>query len=60
MVFFSCEGKRDCIALSVIASVIIGVVAALLRITGVIATTPAFLWVVFGVAVGYLLDLFCL
>lgn len=54
MVFFSCEGKRDCLVLSVIASVIIGVVAALLRITGVIATTPAFLWVVFGVAVGYL------
>jgi hypothetical protein len=38
----------------VIASVIVGVVAAFLQITGVIAVTPVFLWVVFGIAVGYL------
>lgn len=50
MVLFSCEDKRGCIGLSVAVSVIIGVIAALLRIT----VTPAFLWVVFGIAVVYL------
>ena len=54
MVLFRCDGNRECVGWGVIASVIIGVITALLRITGIIATTPAFLWVVFGVAVGYL------
>jgi hypothetical protein len=34
--------------------VIIGVVTAFLQITGIITVTPVFLWVVFGIAVGYL------
>lgn len=54
MVLFRCDGNRECVGWGVIASAIIGVITALLRITGIIATTPAFLWVVFGVAVGYL------
>lgn len=39
---------------AVIASIIVGVVTAFLQITGVITVTPVFLWVVFGIAVGYL------
>ena len=36
------------------ASLIIGVIAAFLRITGSIIVTPAFLWVLLGIAVVYL------
>ncbi len=54
MAFFNCEGKQDCVGLGILASIVIGVVTALLRITGVITLAPAFLWVVFGIAVGYL------
>ena len=39
---------------AVITSVIIGVVTSFLQITGVITVAPVFLWVVFGIAVGYL------
>ena len=54
MACFSCNGKADCVGIGIIASVIIGVIAAFLRITAVITVTPAFLWVVFGIAGGYL------
>ena len=54
MAFFNCEGKRDCVGISVLISIVIGVITAFLRITGVITATPAFLWVVFGIAVVYL------
>ena len=36
------------------ARAVIGIVAAVLRITGIITVTPVFLWVVFGIAVVYL------
>ncbi len=49
-----CSCKGSCTIGAVIASVIIGVVTAFLQITGIITATPAFLWVVFGIAVGYL------
>lgn len=51
---FSCNCNNGCIGLSVIASIIIGVIAAFLQITAAIVVTPAFLWVLFGIAVGYL------
>ena len=54
MALFNCEGRNNCVGLGVVASVIIGVIAAFLQITAVITVTPAFLWVVFGIAVGYL------
>ena len=54
MALFRCEGNQDCVGLGIIASVIIGVIAAFLRITAVITVTPAFLWVLFGIAVVYL------
>ena len=49
-----CETKCRCILLSLVAGVILGVVAAFLQITGMITVTPAFLWVVLGIAVVYL------
>ncbi len=54
MALFNCNCRRDCTLLAVIASVILGVVAAFLQITAVITVTPAFLWVALGIAVGYL------
>lgn len=54
MTFLCCSCKRDCTVLALIASLIIGVVAAFLQITAVITVTPAFLWVVLGIAVVYL------
>ncbi len=52
--FKSCNCKSSCTLLAVIASIIIGFVTVLLGITSVITVTPAFLWVVFGIAVVYL------
>ena len=49
-----CNCKGSCTLLAVIASVIIGVVAAFLQVTGVITVAPVFLWVALGVAVVYL------
>ncbi len=50
----NCNCKCSCTLAAIIASVIIGVVAAFLQITGVITVAPVFLWVVFGIAVVYL------
>ena len=50
----NCNFRCSCTLVAVIASVILGVVAAFLQITGVITVTPTFLWVVFGTALGYL------
>jgi len=49
-----CCRQYGCSITAVVASIIIGIITAFLRITAVITLTPAFLWVVFGVAVGYL------
>lgn len=54
MAIFSCGCKNTCTSIAVVASLIIGVVAAFLRIVAVITVTPAFLWVTFGVAIVYL------
>lgn len=51
---FNCNCKFNCVGLAVIASIIVGIVTAMLRITAVITVTPAFLWVLFGIAVVYL------
>ena len=50
--------KCSCNLYAFIASIIIGVIAAVLRYTAVITVTPAFLWVVLGIAVVYLLVYF--
>lgn len=54
MSLFGCQNRLSCTAAAVIASIIIGIITAFLRITAVIAETPAFLWLAFGIAVGYL------
>lgn len=50
----NCTNRCNCTTAAIIAAVIIGVIAAFLQITAVITVTPAFLWVVFGIAVVYL------
>ncbi len=51
----SCRGCRPgCTVFAVVASLIIGIIAAFLRITAAITLTPAFLWVLLGIAVVYL------
>lgn len=50
--------KCSCNLYAFIASIVIGVVAAVLRYTAIITVTPAFLWVVLGIAVVYLLVYF--
>ena len=49
----SCSCRCNCTVAAVIASVIAGVVAAFLQIAGTITVTAAFLWVVFGIGVGF-------
>jgi hypothetical protein len=51
---FTCCNKCNGTTLSVIAGVIIGIITALFRITAIITVTPAFLWVLFGIGIGYL------
>lgn len=43
-----------CTIIAVVASLIIGIITAFLRITAAITLTPAFLWVLLGIAVVYL------
>lgn len=50
----NCNCNNNCTAVAIISSLIIGIITAFLRITAVITVTPAFLWVVFGIAVVYL------
>ncbi len=51
----SCRSCRpDCTLIAVAVSLVVGIVAAFLRITGVITFTPAFLWALIGIAVGFL------
>ena len=47
----NCSFRCTCLTLAVIASAIVGVIATVLTITAAITVTPAFLWVVLGVAV---------
>ncbi len=49
-----CNSSNECLIISIAASVVIGIVAVILTITGIVAVTPAFLWVLFGIAVVYL------
>lgn len=51
---YNCSCRCNCPVVAIIASIILGVVAAFLQITGVITVTPAFLWAVLGIAIGYL------
>lgn len=48
----SCRCLYNIIA--IVASIVVGIVTAFLQISGVVLITTTFLWVVFGIAVGYL------
>jgi len=54
MAFFNCGCRRDCTLYALIASLLLGIIAAFLQITGVITVTAAFLWVALGIGVVYL------
>ena len=49
-----CTSRCDCVLVSLIASIIAGILAAFFQITAVITLTPVFLWVSLGIAVAYL------
>ncbi len=48
------NNRNECLIIAIAGSVVVGIVTAILSATGIITLTPAFLWVVFGIAVGYL------
>lgn len=50
----NCGCRIDCTGTAVVASIIIGIIGVFLRFSAVITITPAFLWVVFGIAIVYL------
>ena len=54
MSLISCSSRCRCTVAAIIVSAILGVLTAFFQITGVITVAPVFLWVVFGIAVGYL------
>ena len=49
-----CSCRTGCTGLAVAASVLVGIVAALLTVTGNLVLTTAFIWTLFGIAVGFL------
>ena len=50
----NCSCQLSCTVKSVVASIVIGILAAAFRYAAIITVTPAFLWVLFGIAIGYL------
>lgn len=46
--------SNECLIIAIASSIVVGIVAGILAATGIITITPAFLWVVFGIAIGYL------
>ncbi len=50
----NCNCKADCTILAIVAGITVGIVAAILKYTAIVTVTPAFLWVLFGIAVVYL------
>lgn len=47
----NCNMRCNCTGIGAIASIILGVVTAFLTFSATITVTPAFLWVLFGIAV---------
>jgi hypothetical protein len=52
--FSNCNCNMGCAEKSVVVSLIIGIIAAVLRFNATIVVTPAFLWVIFGIATVFL------
>ena len=54
MTNMNCGCRTSCAALAVVASIIIGIITSFLVYTATVTETPAFLWVLFGIAVVWL------
>lgn len=54
MSIFGCNCRNRCVLLAIVASIIIGIIAAFLFITGAVTVTPVFLIVAFGIAIAAL------
>lgn len=54
MTNYNCGCRINCTGIAVIAAIIIGIITAFLTFSAVITVTPAFLWVLLGIAVVYL------
>lgn len=54
MTVCECKNKCECTLFSIAASLILGIIAVFLNFSSMIAVTPAFLWVLFGVSIGFL------
>ena len=50
----NCNCGFSCTGIALIASIAVGVLAAIFRYIAIITVTPAFLWVTFGIAIGLL------
>ena len=57
MTSYGCGCRRDCVLITVVAALILGIVAAFLQYTAVITVAPAFLWAALGAAAVYLVVL---
>ena len=54
MIKIICDCKSDCTGIAVLASIIIGIITAILTFTATITIAPVFYWVTFGIAVLFL------
>lgn len=54
MTKITCPCQTSCTGIAVFASIIVGILAAIFRYIALVTITPAFLWVLFGIAIGYL------
>ena len=54
MSIVNCGKRRECSGIALVASLIIGIIAAFLQITAVITLTPIFYIVALGIAIVYL------
>ena len=54
MGLFNCNCRANCTGVALVVSVLAGIIAAFLQVTGAITLTVPFLWVLFGIGVGFL------
>lgn len=60
MINTDCGCRTNCNGLSVVASVIIGIITSFLVYTGTVTVTAPFLWTLFGIAVVWLALMFAI
>lgn len=54
MTDLTCTRQCNCTIVALAASLAVGVIAAVLTFLAIVTAAPVFLWVAFGIAVGYL------